>query len=160
MALHYPLAVLILLAGIVILTGCTGVPAPAPAPVPVAATATVPASLPATATAVPLTPQYTWTTETPYAGHPASKTYSFHGTGDYDGLTFTTENDATWVYTLTYPREGIFTVILRNAGGEEIQVLANEGGGGTSRKTAWLKAGDYSFDIRADTPWYITMTTA
>ena len=155
----YPGAVMVLLISLVCMAGCTG-----PSSAPVATPVPLPAlSLPATpvpaGTAALVTPVYSWTTETPYAGHPYTKTYSFHGTGDYEDFTFSTENDATWVFTLTYPKEGVFTVVLKEARGGELQVLANEGGAGTSRKTVSLKAGDYFFDIKADAPWYITMST-
>lgn len=154
-----PVGILVLLIGLVCMGGCTApasAPLAAPAPAPVVS---VPGSPLPTGTAAPVTRVYSWTTETPYTGHPYSKTYSFHGTGDYEEFTFSTENDATWIFTLTYPKEGVFTVVLKNARGETHQVLANEGGAGTSRKTVSLKAGDYSFDIQADAPWYITMST-
>lgn len=157
----YPVLVIVLLIGAAGMAGCTGPsPAPVAAPVPLPVATTTLMTIPAPpGTAAPVTPVYSWTTETPYAGHPYSKTYSFHGTGDYEDFTFSTDRDATWDIVLTYPRVGVFTVILKNTHGEEIQVLANEGGAGTSRKSAWLKAGNYYFDIRADAPWYITMTT-
>jgi hypothetical protein len=154
----YTVAVMLLLISLVYFAGCTGpssAPVATPAPVPAVTVISTPAPA---GTAASGTPAYTWTTETPYAGHPYTKTYSFHGTGDYEDFTFSTDRDATWVFSLTYPKEGIFTVILKNARGEKLQVLANEGGAGTSRKTVSLKAGDYYFDIKADAPWYITMS--
>lgn len=154
----YPVGIMALLFSIACMAGCTGplsAPVATPAPLPVATT-----MIPAPAgTAVPVISPAPWTTETPYEGHPYTKTYSFHGSGDYEDFTFSTDRDAAWVFGLTYPKEGVFTVILKNARGEEIQVLADEGGAGISRKTVSLKAGDYSFDIAADAPWYITMTT-
>jgi hypothetical protein len=154
----------ILLIAAVTIAGCTGSPqAPAATPAPVPSATTPAAGMsPAvpSATAVPFnTVAYTWTTETPYAGQPYTKTYSFHGTGDYEDFTFSTDQDATWIFTLTHPNQGIFTVILKDARGSQLDMLANEGGGGDSRKTAFLKAGNYAFDIQADAPWYITMTT-
>lgn len=158
MGWKYTVAVMVLLISLSCMAGCTGSsPAPVATPAPEPVVTTVPGTPAGTAALV--TPGYTWTTETPYAGHPYSKTYSFHGSGDYEDFTFSTDIDATWEFILTYPKEGVFTVILKNARGEEIQVLANEGGAGTSRKSVSLKAGDYSFDIKADAPWYITMST-
>lgn len=155
----FPVGILVLIFGLVCMGGCTA-PASAPLATPAPAPAvSVPGSPLPTGTAAPVTSVYTWTTETAYTGHPYSKTYSFHGTGDYEEFTFSTENDATWIFTLTYPKEGVFTVVLKDAHGETLQVLANEGGAGTSRKTVSLKAGDYYFDIQADAPWYITMST-
>lgn len=157
---------LVLLTGAAAVCGCTGPSQAGPVATPASVTATA-ASPPASttpsspaATAVPFgTPTYTWTTETPYQGHPYTKTYSFHGTGDYEDFTFSTDQDATWVFDLTYPKQGVFTVILKDARGDQLDVLANESGGGSSRKTVRLKAGSYAFDIKADAPWYIMMTT-
>ncbi len=94
-----------------------------------------------------------WTTETPATGHPYSKTFSFSGSGDYQDFTFTTDNDATWVFRMD-PGQGYFLVSLKDAQGNEIEVLPTSG-----TKSIWLKAGDYYFDIAADAPWHITMTT-
>jgi hypothetical protein len=157
-----PVTLMILLVAAAVAAGCTGPSQAGPAVLPSTATpaATLPATPPPAATAVPLaTVTYTWTTETPYQGHPYTRTYSFHGTGDYEDFTFSTDRDAMWVFDLTYPKEGIFTVVLRDAHGEQLDVLANEGGGGSSRKTVRLDAGSYAFDIQADAPWYIMMTT-
>lgn len=85
--------------------------------------------------------------------HPYSKTYSFHGSGDYEDFTFTTDNDATWVFRMD-PGEGFFQVSLKDARGREIAVLPR-----TGTESLWLKAGNYHFDIVADSPWYITMST-
>ncbi len=155
----YPGTVMVLLIILICMAGCTGpssAPVSTPAPVPAVP---VPAPPALAGTAATVAPVYSWTTETPYAGHPYTKTYSFHGTGDYEDFSFSTEKDATWVFTLTYPKEGVFMVVLKDARGGELQVLANEGGAGTNRKTVSLKAGDYFFDIKADAPWYITMST-
>ena len=73
---------MVLLIGMSCMAGCTGpssAPVATPAPVPAAAVTGTPAPAGTTAT---VTPVYSWTTETPYAGHPYTKTYSFHGTGD------------------------------------------------------------------------------
>ncbi len=53
------------------------------------------------------------------------------------------------------PGAGTFLVSLQDARGNEIERLPP-----TGTKTVWLKAGDYHFDIAADAPWYITMSTA
>jgi hypothetical protein len=104
-------------------------------------------------TAAPVVTYVPWTTETPAAGHPYSKTYSFHGTGDYEDFTFTTDTDATWVFRMD-PGPGAFHVILYDVRGNEIAVLPP-----TGTISIRLAAGDYYFDIAADAPWYITMTT-
>ncbi|WP_292346412.1 MULTISPECIES: hypothetical protein [unclassified Methanoregula] len=161
MELKYIVTIMMLLAGITLLCGCTGSPqAPVATPAPVPAATTLPAAAAPVATAAPFrTAASAWTTETPYEGHPYTKTFSFHGSGDYEDFTFSTDRDATWVFDLTYPKQGVFTVVLRDAHGDQLDVLANEGGGGNSRKTVFLKAGNYAFDIQADAPWYIMMTT-
>jgi hypothetical protein len=92
--------------------------------------------------------------ETPVPGHPPAKTYFFHGTGDYEDFTFATDSDATWLFRMD-PGAGDFHVSLQDAWNTEIVVLPS-----TGTKTVWLKAGDYHFDIAADAPWYITMSTA
>jgi len=155
----YIILVSVLLIGTVCFAGCTG-PSQAPVATPAPAATTLPAAHAPAATAVPFnTLTYTWTTETPYQGHPYTKTYSFKGSGDYEDFTFSTDRDATWVFDLTYPRQGVFTVVLKDSRGDQLDVLANEGGGGSSRRTAFLKEGNYAFDVQADAPWYIMMTT-
>jgi hypothetical protein len=99
-----------------------------------------------------------WTTETPYQGHPYSKTYSFHGSGDYEDFTFSTDSDATWNFRMD-PGSGYFLVSLKDAQNNEISVLADGTNAGASQKSVRLNAGNYHFDISADSPWYITMTT-
>ena len=159
MSLNYSVVITIMLISVVSLAGCTGSqPVPLATPSPVASPVI---STPAPAgTAVPAGTSAAWTTETPATGHPSSKTYTFDGTGDYDKFTFTTDSDRTWVFRMTYPREGVFIVILKNDRGEDIAVLAREGESNTGQKSVWLKAGNYYFDIAADAPWTITMSTA
>jgi hypothetical protein len=157
---NYRVPAVVALISLVAMAGCTGPsPAPVATPMPLPVTPAVIAVTASPVMTAPVMPVSTWTTETPYPGHPYTKTYSFHGSGDYEDFTFSTDHDAAWECTLTYPKEGVFTVILKDARSREIQVLANEGGGGTSRKTVSLAAGDYSFDIKADAPWYITLST-
>jgi hypothetical protein len=153
--------VMILLTGALLMTGCTdSSPAPVTIPSPVSLPATVPASPAPVTTASLVPPEVSWPAlETPATNHPYSKTYSFQGTGDYDELTFSTASDATWVITMTPPREGIFIVILKNSQGQDIETLSSEGISPTGLKSVYLKAGNYYFDIAADAPWYITMTT-
>jgi len=146
----------ILLTCAVCLAGCTGTsPAPGVPPAPVQAATTVPnpASVSwgdATAT--------TWPTlETPATGHPYSKTYSFSGSGTYEDFTFATDRDALWEIRMD-PGGGYFLVILKDAQGRQIQVLADGPAAGT--KSVRLNAGNYAFDITADSPWYITMSTS
>ena len=155
MSWKYTILLIILLISAMSMAGCTGTsPAPlaTPAPVPVATTGPgTPASV---SWAAPIT---TWPTlETPAPGHPYSKTYSFHGTGTYEDFTFATESDATWVFRMD-PGQGYFLVNLKDARNNEIKVLAD--GPGASTNSVWLKAGNYHFDIAADSPWYITMST-
>ena len=146
----------ILLSCVLNLAGCTGTsPAPGvtPAPVPVATTVPgTPASVSWAATAT------TWPTlETPATGHPYSKTYSFHGSGTYEDFTFATDRDALWEIRMD-PGGGYFLVILKDAQGRQIQVLAD--GPGAGSKSVRLNAGNYAFDITADSPWYITMSAS
>jgi len=125
---------------------------PTPIPVVTFPRITSPAPL---ATTAPITTTQVWPTlETPAPAHPAAKTYFFHGTGDYEDFTFTTDFDATWEFRMD-PGAGTFLVSLQDARGNEIERLPP-----TGTKTVWLKAGDYHFDIAADAPWYITMSTA
>jgi len=161
MDLKYIVTIMIVLAGITLLCGCTGSPqAPVATPGPVqAATTLLGSAAPGATESTFRTAALTWTTETPYEGHPYTKTFSFKGSGDYEDFTFSTDRDATWVFDLTYPKQGVFTVVLKDSRGDQLDVLANEGGGGNSRKTVFLKAGNYAFDVQADAPWYIMMTT-
>jgi hypothetical protein len=138
----------ILLLSAMSMAGCTGSPS-APVATPVPGT---PAPV---TTAAPVIMTTTWPTlETPATGHPYSKTFSFSGSGDYEDFTFTTDNDATWVFRMD-PGQGYFLVILKDVQGNEIDVLPTSG-----TKSVWLNAGDYHFDIAADAPWHITMSTA
>jgi hypothetical protein len=144
----------ILLLTAVILAGCTGSPA-APAPTPALTPEAVTTA--AGGTVVPVVSYAAVTLETPYQGHPYSKTFSFSGTGDYEDFTFTTDNDATWAFRMD-PGPGNFRVSLKDARGTEIMVLADGPGAGTA--SVRLKAGNYYFDIMADSPWHITMSMA
>ena len=155
MSLNYAVVITILLVSVVSLAGCTGSPVTTPAPGSMTINSPAPAG-----TAAPVGTSAAWTTETPATGHPFSKTYTFDGTGDYDKFTFTTDSDRTWVFRMTYPHEGVFIVIVKNDRGEDIAVLAREGESSTGPKSIWLKAGNYYFDIAADAPWTITMSTA
>jgi hypothetical protein len=154
MTLKHIVIVIILLISALCLAGCTGSPsAPAATPAPASVAATVPGNpVPPAAPVM----SAAWTTETPYAGHPYSKTYSFKGSGDYEDFTFTTDSDATWAFRMD-PGQGYFMVSLKDARNNEIKVLAD--GPGSSTNSVWLKAGNYHFDIAADSPWYITMST-
>ena len=150
MSLNHGVVLTILLISALSLAGCTGSP---PAPVATPAPASVAATVPGTPAPAGTVPYAAWTTETPATGHPSSKTYSFHGSGDYEDFTFTTDSDATWVFRMD-PGPGYFLVSLKDAGNNEIGVLPPAG-----TKSVWLKAGNYHFDIAADAPWYITMST-
>ena len=139
------------------MAGCTGSP-----PAPVATPAPSPVSPPLmntpapAGTAAPVVTFAAWTPEPPAPGHPYSKTYSFKGSGDYEDFTFSTDSDATWTFRMD-PGQGDFLVSLKDARNNEIKVLAD--GPGASTNSVWLKAGNYHFDIAADSPWYITMST-
>jgi hypothetical protein len=149
----------VLLISAMSMAGCTGSPSAPPAtPAPASVVATLPGTPVPAGTTVPVVTYAAWTTETPYQGHPYSKTYSFHGSGDYEDFTFATENDATWAFRMD-PGQGYFLVRLKDARNNEITVLADGTNAGTSQKSVQLKAGNYHFDIAADSPWYITMTT-
>jgi len=156
----YAIGISILLIIVMSVAGCTGSPqTPVAIPAPVSVATTVPQTLAPVQTTVPVTTKAAWTTETPATGHPYSKTYSFEGTGDYL-QEFTTTSDGTWVYRMNYPGEEIFIVTIKDNRGDDIEVLAKEGGSFTGTKSVWLKAGSYYLDVAADAPWTITMSTA
>ena len=161
MSSNYAVVITIMLISAMSLAGCTGSP---PVPLATPSPGSVPSPLVSTPApagmAAPAGTSAAWTTETPATGRPYSKMYTFTATGDYDEHTFTTEIDRTWVFRLTYPDQGDFIVILKNDRGEDIAVLAREGESSTGPKSVWLKAGNYYFDIAADAPWTITMSTA
>ncbi len=149
---------MVLLIGMISMAGCTGSPT-APSATPHPSSVVFPGtSTPVPAGAAVPVMSAAWTTETPYAGHPYTKTYSFHGSGDYEDFTFSTESDATWNFRMD-PGSGYFLVSLKDARNNEITVLADGTSAGSSQKSVTLKAGNYHFDIAADSPWYITMTT-
>jgi hypothetical protein len=154
MSLKHVVVLTILLISVMGMAGCTSSPSiPVATPPLVPVTATVMSSPSFTLTVPPVVPSVAWTPETPAMGHPSTKTYSFHGTGDYQDFPFTTDSDATWVFHMD-PGSGYFLVSLKDAPGNEIEVLPP-----TGTKSVWLKAGNYHFDIAADAPWYITMAT-
>ena len=110
----------ILLISAMSMAGCTGSPsAPPVTPAPASVVATLPGTPVPAGTAVPVVTYAAWTTETPYQGHPYSKTYSFHGSGDYEDFTFATESDATWAFRMD-PGQGYFLVSLKDARNNEI----------------------------------------
>lgn len=155
---------MILLVSAMILAGCTGsAPAPGATPVtvpvttvatgtPVPAQTAVLTTVPVTITAVRTTVQMTELT------HAYSKTYSFEGTGDYT-QEFTTDRDGTWVFRMNYPGEEVFIATIKDRNGDDVEVLANEGGSYTGTKSVQLVAGKYYLDVAAAAPWTITMST-
>jgi hypothetical protein len=144
---------IIILISAMSMAGCVGSPS-APMTTPVPAT---PAPV---TTAAPVIIPTTWPTlETPANGHPSSKTYSFEGTGD-DTQIFTTTSDGTWVFRMNYPGDEVFIVTIKDESGDDIEVLANEGGSYTGTKSMQLDAGTYYLDVAAAAPWTITMSTA
>ncbi|MGB9175892.1 MAG: hypothetical protein WCB46_04060 [Methanoregula sp.] len=154
MSLKHVVVLTTLLISAIGTAGCTGSPSAPAAPAPLPVATTVPGTPMPVITASPVPPAVTWPMlETPATGHPYSKTYSFHGSGTYEDFTFTTDSNAMWVFRMD-PGSGYFLVSLKDARGNEIEVLPS-----TGTKSVWLKAGDYSFDITADSPWYITMST-
>ena len=157
MSLKSAVMIMILLIIAMSIAGCTGSPSVA-TPAPASMAATVPGTQVPAGTAVPIVTYAAWTTETPYAGHAYTKTYSFHGSGDYEDFAFTTEADAAWAFRMD-PGSGYFLVSLKDAQNKEIAVLADGTSAGSSQKSVPLKAGNYHFDIAADSPWYITMKT-
>jgi hypothetical protein len=158
MSLKSAVIITMLLISAMSIAGCTGSP-PAPVATPTPSSVAFPVASTTTpaGTAVPVM-SAAWTTETPYQGHPYSKTFSFHGTGDYEDFTFATENDVAWNFRMD-PGQGYFFVSLKDARNNEITVLADGTNAGSSQKSVTLKAGNYHFDIAADSPWYITMST-
>jgi hypothetical protein len=92
-------------------------------------------------------------------GYPSSKTYSFEGIGDYTQI-FTMTSDGTWVFRMNYPGDEVFIVTIKDESGDDIGVLANEGGSYTGTKSVQLDAGTYYLDVAAATPWTITISTA
>jgi hypothetical protein len=176
MILKHGVVLTILLICTLGMAGCTGspqAPVTTPAPLPVATAmpgtpAPAGSGIPVVSygegtpeIAVPVVTYGAGTAETAAADSLPSKTLSFHGMADYEDLTFTTDSDATWVFDMTYPKEGIFTVFLKNERGVLVETLADDAGSGSShRKSLFLKAGNYYFDVSADAPWYITLSTA
>jgi hypothetical protein len=155
MSVKYAVVIAILLISLVSLAACTGSPQ-APLATPTLSSVSFPVtSTPGSSAPVP---SAAWTTETSAPGHPYSKTYTFHGTGDYEDFTFATDSDATWNFRMD-PGQGYFLVSLKDARNNEISVLANGTNAGSTQKSVTLKAGNYHFDIAADSPWYITMST-
>jgi hypothetical protein len=144
---------ILLLISAVNMAGCTGSPS-LPVATPLAVT---PAAVTTTAPVIMTT---TWPTlETPATGHPSSKTYSFEGTGDYTQI-FTTTSDGTLVFRMNYPGQEVFIVTIKDEHGDDIEVLANEGGSYTGTKSVQLGAGTYYLDVAAAAPWTVTMSTA
>ena len=144
---------IIILISTMSMAGCMGSPS-APVATPVSGT---PARVTTTATVIIIT---TWPTlETPATGYPSSKTYSFEGIGDYTQI-FTMTSDGTWVFRMNYPGDEVFIVTIKDESGDDIGVLANEGGSYTGTKSVQLDAGTYYLDVAAATPWTITISTA
>ena len=146
MSLKCAVVITILLISAMSMAGCTSSTVVTPTPAPVAATVSA-------GMAAPVVTYAAFITETPATGHPYSKTFSFSGSGDYQDFTFTTDSDATWNFQMN-PGQGYFLVSLKDAQNNEIAVLPTSG-----TESLFLKAGDYHFDIAADSPWHITMTT-
>jgi hypothetical protein len=150
-----------LLITVMSMAGCTGSPpAPVATPAPVSVTVTVPGTPAPAGTTVTVSPATARTTlPAAVPDHPYSKMYTFEATGDYVH-TFTTTNDGTWVFRMTYPGKEDFVVRLQDNHYDNIDVLANAWGSYTGTKSMWLKAGTYYLDVSAGSPWTITMSTA
>lgn len=150
-------AVIALLTGIAGLAGCTGSPqelAATPAPVPVTTLPVTPAptTIPTVVTTI------AWTEGIPATVSPDARTYTFKGSGDYVH-TFTTTDDRTWVFRMSYPGDRVFLVRLQDSNGRDIDILADEDSVFAGTESVWLVAGTYNLDVTADTSWVITMST-
>jgi hypothetical protein len=88
----------------------------------------------------------------------ASKTTTFQGSGD-DVQSFTATGDGIRIFAMSYSGEHNFAVILKDSQGNEIDLLANEIGSYSGKKSERLGPGTYYLDVTASGPWSVTLTS-
>lgn len=83
---------------------------------------------------------------------------SFSGNGD-DVLSFTATGDGLRIFTMSYKGSGNFAIWLKDSRGESVDLLANEIGSYSGRKSERIETGKYYLDVSASGPWSITITS-
>jgi hypothetical protein len=137
-----------LIIGIVSLSGCAAPPTSSssttPTPQIVYETVTVtqaPVAATSTATSAPQT------------------TVHLTGTSD-DVQSFTTTGTGIKIFTMQYSGERNFAVTLYDSSEDYVDLLANETGSYSGKKTANLSTGEYILIITASGPWTIDISSA
>ena len=97
---------------------------------------------------------------TPTYSSPPSSSGSTHlsGSGD-DVRTFTATGSALRVFSMSYSGQSNFIVKLLDGDGGYVELLANEIGSYSGKKTATLRTGKYVLDITASGPWTIDISS-
>ncbi len=155
MKLNYVVVLIVFIVSLVLLAGCTGTPsAPEVTPTPeivyvtvlvtlspgqvaVAPPTAIPTAVPTTATSTPLTIQ---------------------GNSD-DVRSFTTSGDGIRIFAMSYSGEKNFAIWLEDSQGNKLDLLANEIGSYTGKKSERLGPGTYYLDVTASGPWTVTVTS-
>lgn len=76
----------------------------------------------------------------------------FRGSGD-DVVSFSSTGTGLRIFTMTHTGDSNFAVWLKDGDGDNIDLLVNEIGSYSGKKSAKLTTGDYVLDISADGPW-------
>ena len=144
---HEIIILAFLIIGIILISGCTST-----GPTSAAVTTPTPQIVYVTVLVTP-TPIQTIATTVPTTVQHSQSTH-FSGNGD-DVQTFTATGSGLRIFTMQYSGAHNFAVILKDSNGEWIDLLANEIGSYSGRKSAVLRTGTYYLDVTASGPWSI-----
>jgi len=164
-----------LIIGIVSLSGCVASPSSSTTPIPQIVNGTVtltqaPVAATSPAPSAPQTPipqivNGTVTlTQAPVAATspaPSAPQTTVHLTGTNDDVqSFTTTGTGIKIFTMQYSGERNFAVTLYDSSENYVDLLANETGSYSGKKTANLSTGEYMLIITASGPWTIDISSA
>ena len=155
MKLTYVAVFIVILMSAILLAGCTSTTsAPIATPTPQIVYVTVYVTPNPTEQVAPVAT----TTPTAVPTPVQSKTTTFQGTGD-DVQSFTANGDGIRIFTMSYSGSGNFAIWLKDSQGNEIDLLANEIGSYSGKKSNRLGPGTYYLDVTASGPWSVTLTS-
>jgi hypothetical protein len=88
-----------------------------------------------------------------------SKSITLSGTGD-DVREFTLYGDGMRIFVMSYSGNHNFAIWVKDAQGDKIDLIANEIGSYSGKKSERMGPGTYYLDVTASGPWTVTITSA
>jgi hypothetical protein len=100
------------------------------------------------------------TSTTTYSSQSLSTSSTHFSGGGDDVRSFTATGTGLRVFSMSYSGQHNFAIELYDSEGNYVDLLANEIGLYSGKKTAKLSTGKYTFDITASGPWTIDISSA